>query len=50
MPERASTAIWEGDIMGGKGVRPGPLAELYEEINKLPTTTAGAYFMYDGIS
>ena len=38
------------DIMGGKGVRPGPLAELYEKINKLPTTTAGAYFMYDGIS
>ena len=38
------------DIMKGDGVKEAPLKELYKKIDKLPTTTKGAYFFYDGIA
>lgn len=38
------------DIMKGDGVKEAPLKELYEKIDKVPTTTKGAYFFYDGIA
>ncbi|MEP7366675.1 MAG: hypothetical protein ABI972_25745 [Acidobacteriota bacterium] len=38
------------DIMNGDGVKEAPLKQLYEKIDKLPTTTKGAFFFYDGIA
>jgi hypothetical protein len=38
------------DILNNEGVKEAPLKELYEKIDKLPTTTKGAYFFYDGIA
>jgi hypothetical protein len=38
------------DILAGRSIQSDDLTELYNRINRLPTTTAGAWFFYNGIS